>query len=336
MQAAVFRQLGQPLVIEERAEPTPGSTEVVVKVGRCGICGSDLHMTEDAFFGLPAGAVLGHEYAGEVQAIGKAVTHIEVGDRVAVFPVRSCGECANCLEGDPAWCTRMVLEGGGYAQYSLATAQQCIRLPSAFSFEDGALIEPLAVGLHGVQMAEMRPGARVLVLGAGPIGLGTAFWARRLGAQLVVGTATSNVRGPLAMEMGATSFLSSADISVDAVSHACGGPPDIVFECVGKPGLIATALEHVRPRGTVVVLGLCTVQDSFVPFAAIAKEARIQSSAFYKLRDFEIAADVLDSGSVEPRSMITDRVSLAELPMAFEALRHRTHQCKVMVNPWAA
>jgi (R,R)-butanediol dehydrogenase/meso-butanediol dehydrogenase/diacetyl reductase len=138
------------------------------------------------------------------------------------------------------------------------------------------------------------------------------------------------------MAMGATTFLSSAETSIETVSHACEGLPDIVFECVGKPGLIATALDYVRPRGSVVVLGLCTVQDSFVPFAAIAKEARIQASAFYKLRDFEIAADVLDAGSVEPRSMITDRVSLAELPQAFEALRHRTHQCKVLVNPWVS
>lgn len=335
MKAAVFKQLGQPLAVEQRPDPTPKSTEVVVEVGRCGICGSDLHMTEDAFFRVPAGTVLGHEYAGEVQAVGKEVERINVGDRVAVFPVRSCGRCVSCLEGHPVWCAHMQLEGGGYAQYSLADERQCIRLPNTFSVEDGALIEPLAVGLHGVQIGEMRPGARVLVIGAGPIGLATAFWARRLGAQRVVVTAGSRRRESLALEMGATRFLRSEDASVTTVSDACGGLPDIVYECVGKPGLIAKSLEYVRPRGNVVVLGLCTAIDSFVPFAAIAKEARIQPSAFYRPRDFEIAADLLDAGVIAPRSMITDRVSLDDMPAAFEALRNRTHQCKVMVEPWA-
>jgi (R,R)-butanediol dehydrogenase/meso-butanediol dehydrogenase/diacetyl reductase len=335
MKAAVFKALGEPLVIEERPEPIPNRTDVLVKVGRCGICGSDLHMTEDAFFRVPANTVLGHEYCGEVYAVGEDVQSIKVGDRIAVFPVRSCGHCVSCMEGNPVWCARMQLEGGGYAQYSLADERQCIRLPNTFSLEDGALIEPLAVGLHGVQMADLRPGARVLVLGAGPIGLATAFWARRFGAQRVVVTASSRRRESLALELGATRFLSSEAASVDAVSKACNGLPDIVFECVGKPGLIAAAIEHVRPRGNVVVLGLCTVLDSFVPFTAIAKEARIQASAFYRPRDFEIAADLFDAGVVEPRSMITDRISLAELPAAFEALRHRSHQCKVMVDPWA-
>ncbi len=333
MQAAVFHAIGKPLQLERVADPTPAGRDVVINVGRCGICGSDLHVTEDAAFHLPAGTVLGHEYAGEIVAIGPAVERARVGDRVAVVPIRSCGECAECLVGQPAWCTTKRLEGGGYGEYSLADERQCVPLPRGLSMADGAIIEPLAVALHGVKLAGIVPGAKVLVIGAGPIGIATAFWARRLGAGRVAVTAASRRREALAMEVGATAFIDPADNGPEAVNKALGGQPEIVFEAVGKPGLIAQSIAQVRPRGTIVVLGLCAAEDHFVPFAAVAKEARIQASAFWDVRDFEIAIDALDAGAVALRHMVTDTVPLAEMPDMFEALRSRTTQCKVLVQP---
>src|SRR5262249_54866170 len=149
-----------------------------IQVSRCGICGSDLHMTEDPFFGLAPGAILGHEYAGEVVALGRGVQHVRAGDRVAVLPLQGCWKCASCVAGESAWCTQMRIGGGGYGQYSLAHEAQCLILPKCVTLEDGALIEPMAVGLHGVTVAQLVPGARVLVIGAGPIGLAATFWAR--------------------------------------------------------------------------------------------------------------------------------------------------------------
>lgn len=333
MKAAVFREFGQPLAIEELPDPTPGPDEIVVRVARCGICGSDLHLTENPVFGIPSGIVLGHEYSGEVVALGREVERLRLGDRVAVSPHYGCGQCATCLAGEPVWCSMMRLDGGGYGQYSLAAARQAVRLPSTVSLEDGALVEPLAVGLHGINISEMRSGARILVIGAGPIGLATVFWARRIGAGRIAVTASSMRRAELARHMGATDFLAPSEEPVAEVNRALGGWPDIVFECVGAPGMIARAIDHVKPRGTVVVQGLCAVPDSIVPFAAVAKEVRIQTSAFFAHRDFEFSVDVLDRGAVEPHAMITDTVSLAEMPPAFEALRHRTTQCKVMVKP---
>lgn len=333
MKAAVFRALGQPLVIEEVDAPVPGADEVVVKVGRCGICGSDLHMTEDPVFGVGAGTVLGHEYAGEIVETGPAVSSLKIGDRVTISPLRGCGQCPTCLAGQPAWCSAMQLQSGGYAEYAAVTERQCVRLPASISLEDGSLAEPLAVALHGVMQAGMAPGARVLVLGAGPIGLGTAFWARRLGAGQVVVSDLNDWQQERACEMGATGFQVKSEGLVDAVSAAMGGPPDIVFECVGKPGVIAQAIDHVRVRGTVVVLGLCTLPDSFVPFSAVAKELRLQMSAFFTLQEFHMAIDMLESDRVRPHALITDNVSLENMPPVFESLRQRTGQCKVLVMP---
>ena len=333
MKAAVFKKLNSPLVVETIADPTPGEGEVVVEVCRCGICGSDLHITEDPIFGAQSGTVLGHEYSGRVMAVGKGIARTKVGDHVAVFPVHGCGKCATCLAGVPAWCSQMRIDGGGYGQYSLAEEHQLIRLPKTMSLEDGALIEPMAVSLHGVALAKPQPGARVLIIGAGPIGLAAAYWSKHMGAGRIAVTAGSNRRAELALKMGATHFIDPANASPEAVNAALGGPPDIVYEAVGKVGLIQKAIEYVKVRGTVIVLGLCTPPDTFMPFQFVSKEVTLQASAFYEVGEFEVAADVLDKDPETPRAMVTDIVDLTNMPAMFEALRHRSTQCKVLVDP---
>jgi (R,R)-butanediol dehydrogenase/meso-butanediol dehydrogenase/diacetyl reductase len=263
------------------------------------------------------------------------VDRVKLGDRVAVFPVHGCGKCATCLAGIPAWCTQMRVDGGGYGQYSLAEQHQLVPLPRTLSLEDGALIEPMAVSLHGVRLAQPDAGARVLIIGAGPIGLAAAYWSRHLGASRIAVTAGSMRRAELALTMGATVFIDPADSSPEAVNAALGGPPDIVYECVGKVGLIQRCVEYCRPRGTIVVLGLCTHPDTFMPFQLVSKEQRMQASAFYEVRDFELAAEVMEKDAATPRAMVTDIVGLDAMPAAFEALRQRSTQCKVLVNPAA-
>lgn len=333
MKAAVFHALDRPLAVETIADPTPAPDELVIKVGRCGICGSDLHMTREPLFGLQPGAVLGHEFAGEVVALGKAATGFKVGDRAAIAPLRGCGTCASCLAGEPSWCSSMMLQGGGYAEYATATDRQCRKLPEGTSVADGALVEPLAVALHGVALSGLSAGARVLVMGAGPIGIGAAFWSRRLGADRVVVSDLHDAQANLALEMGATGFVKVDSDTMHNVQAALDGPPDIVFECVGRTGILVQALEHVRPRGIIVMLGLCTSPDSFVPFAAVQKEVRFQTSAFFTMREFQAALDVFDGGHASPRAMVTDTVALGAMPDVFEGLRQRTRQCKVMVRP---
>ncbi|MBC7986566.1 MAG: alcohol dehydrogenase catalytic domain-containing protein [Sphingomonadaceae bacterium] len=332
MRAAVMQGLHKPLTVESIADPRPAPGEVVLRVARCGICGSDLHMTEDPMFGMGAGDVLGHEFAGEVVE-ANAAEGLKPGDLVSVIPIRGCGRCASCRAGEPAWCAEMALQGGGYAEYATARAHQCVPLPAGLSLADGAIIEPVAVALHGVNLAGLEPGAKVLILGAGPIGLAVAFWARRAGASAVIVQDIADWQRERAMEMGATGFIVDRDDPVGAAERALGGKADVVFECVGVPGLIAQAVDQVRVKGTVLVLGLCTRPDSFIPFTALSKEVRIQTSAFFTTREYRRSLDVLEAGAAEPRALVTGTIGLDEVPERFESLRTRTHDCKVLIAP---
>jgi 2-desacetyl-2-hydroxyethyl bacteriochlorophyllide A dehydrogenase len=336
MKAAVFEAPGKPLVIESLPDPAPGRGELVLRVGRCGICGTDLHMTDGHAATYAHPSVLGHEFAGEVVAVGSGVTDYKLGDAVAGLAVGGCGMCPSCVSGDPMWCESGLIPAmGGFGQFNVVKAVSAIKLPSTLSLADGALIEPLAVGLHGVRLAEISPGVRVLVLGSGSIGLAAAFWARRFGANRVA-VASRSVRGQAhAYSMGAAHFETLGEEFAANIQSALGGPPDVVFECTGAPGMLAKAVETVRARGTVMILGNCMMPDSLVPSLVMFKQLRLQGSMVYSRREFEIVAEVLDAGHVEARSMITDTVSLAELPNAFEALRRPSYQCKTLVDPWA-
>ncbi|MFM1981894.1 MAG: hypothetical protein RJB22_613 [Pseudomonadota bacterium] len=333
MRAVVMQGLHQPLTVETVPDPTPAAGEVVVKVGRCGICGSDLHMTEDPAYGMGAGDVLGHEFAGEVVALGRDATGLNIGDLVSVIPLRSCGQCPSCRAGEVAWCDSFGLQGGGYADYALTRPNQCIRLPQSVSLADGAIIEPLAVALHGVNMSGLKTGDKVLILGAGPIGLAVAFWARRRGAADVVIQDLADFQEARARDMGATGFCVTPEDPIGGAERALGGKADIVFECVGVPGLIAQAVDQVRNRGTICLLGLCTKPDSFNSFAMLSKEVRLVTSAFFTRQEYEAALDALEAGAAEPRALVTDTISLDDTPTRFEALRTRTHECKVLIAP---
>lgn len=333
MRAVVMQGLHKPLVVETVPDPTPGDGEVVVKVGRCGICGSDLHMTEDAAYGVQAGDILGHEFAGEVVARGKGVNGLAIGDLVSVIPLRSCGDCPSCRAGELAWCDAFGLQGGGYAEYALTRPNQCIKLPKSASMADGAIIEPLAVALHGVNMSSLQKDDKVLILGAGPIGLAVAFWAQQRGAAAIVVQDIADHQRTRAMDMGASGFVVDPADPIGGAERALGGKADIVFECVGIPGLIEQAVNQVRNRGTILLLGLCTKPDTFNSFAMLSKEVRLITSAFFTRQEYQAALDALSAGAAEPRLLVTDTISLSDTPARFEALRARTHACKVLIAP---
>lgn len=338
MKAAVFQGAERGLVVEERPDLTPGQGQVLLKVGRSGVCGSDLHMTSGrGALQLPAGTVVGHEYCGEVVELGPGVERLRIGDRVAPLPSGGCGQCAACQEGTPTWCTgqKPPSRFGGYAQYAIADESGSAKLPESLTDEDGALVEPLSVGLHGVHLADLQPGSKALVLGAGPIGVGAAFWLKRLGASRVVVSAPSRRRERFALAVGADAFIQRGDDLAGEVTEALGGQPDVVVEAAGVPGSIQTSVDLVRKRGTVLALGMLPEPDSFLPMTPLFKQVRLQFSMTYGIRDYEFVVATLAHGGVEPRAMITETVSLDQLPTVFESLRGPNEHCKVLIDPFA-
>jgi len=340
MQAAVFRVDVRKLVVETVPDPTPEAGQVVVRVHRCGICGSDVHMAEGHGASFADGAIPGHEVSGEVVAIGKGVTRVAIGDPVAVLPFLSCGHCDSCRSGDPAGCGSALMfgspkQGGGYADYLLTNEIWCVKLPASLSFQDGALVEPLAVSLRSIRASGLKMGDKVLVMGAGAIGLAATYWARLGGAGKIAVSATSTRRQNMAMAMNADSFLIPEEgrTLAEQAAVALGGAPDIVVECAGVPGSLDAAVSAVKRQGTIMAPGFCWTPDKFTGMAAMVKEATIRYTHIYDRREFEIATEVMEAGHVEPRAMITDVVSLEQAPASFQELRGPNNQGKVMIRP---
>lgn len=337
MKAAVFQEVGHPLAIQDVPDPTPGEMELVLRVKCCGICGTDLHASSTQG-GVPDGCVMGHEFAGEIVEVGKGVPdHFEVGQHATSVPAMGCGRCGDCLSGDVMNCSKIKIIGlgrepGAFAEYVRVGSYETLRLPDSLPWDLGALVEPLAVGLHAVKVADLKPGQNALVLGGGPIGLAVSLWLRFFGLRSVVVSEPTEARRSLAIQLGATgTVLGGDDLAEEFYAHA-GGPPDVVFECVGLPGLLGQCIELARPRSKIIVMGLCMAPETIVPAVALAKELNLQFVLAYHKKDFSFTIDLLASGRLNPEAMVTHRVGLGGLPAAFEALRNPTTQCKVLVE----
>lgn len=334
MKAAVFQGAGKAraLEIETLDDPEPGPGDLIVKVARCGLCGTDLHMTSGHGWDFPVGTVIGHEYAGEVVAVGSAVERFRVGDPVSGMAQGGCGACEACFRGLPLLCVKAEGGMGGFGEYLSLPERAAVALPRTLSIADGALVEPLAVGLHGVRMADMPVGARVLVLGAGSVGLAAIFWAKRLGAGRVVAASRSTTRAAMALAMGADAFVQTGEGEIERVIEALGGQPEIVLECAGAVGLLGQAINHVKTFGQVLSLGFCTSPDPVVPGIAAFKQVRISFPLAYSPGEFQYVADTMLAGAVDPKMMITSTIAFDALPETFEALRGPNDQTKVHVT----
>jgi (R,R)-butanediol dehydrogenase/meso-butanediol dehydrogenase/diacetyl reductase len=336
MKAALFMAPGRPLVIEDVPDPEPQPGEVVLKVVRCGVCGTDLHATSGHGRPLAARSQLGHEFAGEVVALGKGVERLKLGDQVAGLPVVGCGRCEYCRSGIDILCREWVSYGKALAEYVRLPERGAVSLPAGVSPQDGALIEPLAVGRRGVRLAQPKPESRVLVIGPGPIGLSVIFWLRRLGVRTLAELASSGRRRGLAEAMGADAFIVEGESAQRDIEAALGGPPELVFEAAGVPGVINRAIELVRPQGMVTALGFCTSPEPIVPAAALMKDVTLRFSITYTREDYAACAHALQTEAARARTIVTDVVSLADFPPAFEAVRQGSGGGgKLVCEPWA-
>ncbi|WP_422022566.1 zinc-binding dehydrogenase [Pyruvatibacter mobilis] len=341
MKAAIFEGAGKPLTIGDIPSPDPGPHELVLKVKACGICGSDLHCTEHGPFTLPEGSVMGHEFSGEVVGLGTEVQgRFAEGERVTALPVIIPPIPPVGLEDAEPW-MRPDMQPiglgqvpGAYAEYVRVGVTQTRRLPENVSFEQGALVEPLAVGLHAVNRAEMRSGDNVLVLGAGPIGLASTAFALRMGAANVVVSEMTDQRRALAESVGATATIDARGNVLEQFAEKAGAlMPDVVIEAVGVPGMVQQAVDFVKPRGRVVVVGVCQQQDQMMPMVAIMKEVGLQFVLGYEPRDWDTVLSFIASDRLRVDHLVTDRVGFDAFPDAFEALRTPSTQCKVMLKP---
>lgn len=334
MKAAIYPGGGRPVVIEELTDPQPGPEELLIRVHRCGICGTDLSMTRGGSFEFPAGSQLGHEYAGEIVEVGHNVSTFRPGERIAVLPSIACGQCEACRSHDNNVLCRAKPASAmvGFAELAKVPASVATALPRVLSMADGALIEPLAISLYGVKLAHIQPGDGVLVLGGGTVALYAIYWARRLGAGRIVAMSRSARRQPLALDMGANAFISYGDSEINEVKAALGSSPRIVLECVGAEGMLSRAILHAAQFGRIVSLGFCTSPDPVIPAIASYKCVSLQFAVGYSMKEFLYIADQMDKGHCDPKAIVTRTVPLAELPVTFERLRANNIETKVHVS----
>jgi len=312
--------------VVELPDPAPDDDQLVIRVAACGVCGSDIKAQPFA----PAGMVMGHELGGEVVAVGSRTDGQLAGANVAVLPVISCGSCRYCQAGLVSHCAAASYVGmgppGGFAEYAAVPARHCFALPAELPAAHAALVEPFAVGLHGVHSAEIARGDDVLIVGAGGVGLTTLVWARQLGGARVTVADPDARRRDSAMSMGATDVLESA-------SDAETGAYNAVIECVGRPELIQACQPALRPRGRLVISGACAEPTPIEPITALLKELTIRYSVAYSTDEFAEVVTAFGSGDVDPAPTVGPTFGLDHVADAFAAVREARLHGRVSVTP---
>jgi (R,R)-butanediol dehydrogenase / meso-butanediol dehydrogenase / diacetyl reductase len=311
----------------EMPDPTPGPDEVVIRVAACGVCGSDIKAQPF----MPGGMVMGHEFGGEIVAVGSDADGWREGTNVAVLPVVSCGRCQYCTAGLVSHCaqTRYIGMGpdrGGFAEFAVVPARHAFALPNDMAYTYAALVEPFAVGLHGVHSAQVSPGEDVLVVGAGGVGLTTIAWARATGAQRVTAVDPDPRRRESARVMGATDTRAS-------VADADANAYDAVLECVGRPELLQACQAAVRPRGRIGISGACAEPLPIEPVTALLKELNIRFSVCYTPDEFREVIAGFSSGVVDAAPMVGPALGLNRIAEAFDLVREARVHGRVLVRP---
>ncbi|MGA8117843.1 MAG: zinc-dependent alcohol dehydrogenase family protein [Actinocatenispora sp.] len=315
MEAAV---ISSPGVVEVTtvADPTPGPREVVVEVAACGLCGTDLHILQGEFAPtLPV--VPGHEFAGRIVALGSDVTGLRDGDRVAVDPSLHCHECYYCRRGRGNLCENWAAIGvstaGGAARYALAPVGNCVKLPDHVRTEDAALIEPLSCAVRGYDVLRAQLGARVLIYGAGTMGLMMLELAKRTGAATVDMVDVNAERLASAGTLGCSARAASAE-EFDAPRGW-----DVVIDATGNAKAIQDGLGRVGKGGTFLQFGVAdyAARATIEPYAIYNREITITGSMAV-LHSYERAAELFAQGVLDPDFFISDRLPLRQYPEALQ------------------
>jgi L-iditol 2-dehydrogenase len=312
--------------VEERPTPEPGPLDVLVEIAAVGVCGSDVHYYEEGRIAervVRAPHVLGHESAGRVVDAGERVTKHRVGDRVALEPGLPCGRCRECRTGAYNLCREVRFLGapptdGAFTRYVAMHEDFAHALPDALSDEAGALMEPLSVALWACEKAGVRAGDRVLVTGAGPIGLLVVQVARARGATEVFVTDLNPHRLELARSLGATTEV---------------GEADALIECSGHPQALHDGIAALRPAGTAVLVGMGGGPDVAVPLSVIQTREIWLTGTFRYANTYPAAIALAASGAVDLEAIITGHFALDEVDAALRAGREDPQSVKPIVTP---
>jgi 2-desacetyl-2-hydroxyethyl bacteriochlorophyllide A dehydrogenase len=331
MKAAVLEGK-RKFVIEEVPEPVLEKDEVLIKVRYCGICGSDLHVFKEG-----ARVGFGHEFSGDIIAMGSEVKGWRIGERVAVDPLASCGECFWCQRGELGLCEQyfiaLVEYKGAYATYAKAKDSCLHRLPRGLGYEEGAIIEPTSCALHATKVGGMQKGDVVAVLGLGPIGQLVARVAKASGAKAVYASEISQPR--LKMARGAVDEVIDAKAinPVDRILELTDGRgPDIVFECAGTVATTQQSVALVRKGGTVVIVAICfeTVE---LPVSNInLRGLTVKGSMCFAPGEYAAALKLIRNKKIDVAPLLRRRMPLAKINEAFE-MALRGEGGKILIKP---
>ncbi len=329
------------LRVEQRPVPTPGPGEVLVAVAACGVCGSDIpRMLRNGGYVMPI--ICGHEFAGHVVQLGAGVEGTDLGELVGVAPLIPCRTCTSCQRGAFGLCEDYDYFGsrcdGAYADYVTVPQGNLVRLPAGLDPRAAAMIDPAAIALHALWKTGLRTGQRVLVIGAGPIGLFAIQWARLAGAGQVVALDLSEEKAAMAREAGATAAVCSAQ---DAQQLA-GSGFDVVLESAGTPATADLAAGLAGPHGHAVFVGIPHAPvplskqtwNRFMRMEVTLHGAWNSFSAPFPGDEWRTTADQLARGALRWEFMITHQLPLAELPEMMRKLGERSEfSAKVLFVP---
>lgn len=327
MKAAVMNGIGK-MGFEERRIPAAGDNEVLVKLEYVGICGSDLHYYETGAIGdyvVKPPFVLGHEPGGTVVEVGKNVTHLKVGDRVALEPGKTCGHCEFCKTGRYNLCPDVVFFAtppvdGVFQEYVAHEADLCFKLPENVSTMEGALIEPLAVGFHAAMQGDAKAGQTAVVMGAGCIGLVTMMALKAMGVSKVYVVDIMQKRLDKAMELGADGVINGSEVNaVEAVMELTGGKGcDLAIETAGTQITTVQTIHMTKKGSTIVLVGYSKSGEMTLPMSlALDKELTFKTVFRYR-HIYPMAIDAVAAGKVNLKGIVTDIFSLDEVQKAMD------------------
>lgn len=339
MKSAVFYGK-HDLRVEEAPKPQVGPSDVLIRVKACGVCGTDVHIYEgdQGAADVTPPTILGHEFSGIVEEVGCEVDAYRPGDRVCVDPNCYCGACDPCRKGMAHYCEHMIGYGttvnGGFAEYCAVNVRQVYRLGENTSFEQGAMTEPVACCLHGIDMCEIRPGHRVAVIGGGMIGLLMLQLSRLAGAARVALLEPVESKREVARSLGADVCIDPLHGDVKAALRAEGmDAPDVVIECVGRPSTIAQAIDIAGNKAVVMMFGLTKPDETVAikPFEIFRKELVLKASYINPYTQ-KRALDLIDSGRLDVSSMVYEVCGLEKLAEVLASPELRS-KGKYIVSP---